>query len=108
MDFVLPFGAPPQDEFEIGAKSTLPLEKETKVWNLYIFIFDGSGTKVYSHFFDESNLDAEAGSDWWTVSNSENTTGTIHIHTVSKDGCLVYGVANIDADMVNISPELLA
>ncbi|MBR6346906.1 MAG: DUF4906 domain-containing protein [Bacteroidales bacterium] len=108
VDFELSFGAPAQDTFEIGAKSTLDLAKESKVWNLYVFIFEGSGRKLYSHFFDENNLDAGTGSDWWTVSNSENTTGTVHLHTVSKEGCLIYGIANIDADMVNISPELLS
>lgn len=106
--WAIPFGAAANDEFEINTKATLSLEKETKVWNLYIFVFEGGGTKIYSHFFDETNLDAETGSDWWHVDNSDHTTGTIYIHTVSRAGSKVYGIANIDADMVNISPELLS
>ncbi|MBO4566866.1 MAG: DUF4906 domain-containing protein [Bacteroidales bacterium] len=108
VDWVVPFGASESDSFEIGTKATLSVEKETKVWNLYVFIFDSSGKKIYNHFFDENNLDAGTGSDWWEVNNSESTTGTIHIHTVSRAGSRIYGIANIDADMVNISPELLS
>ncbi len=97
-------------------KSTHGLDAENRVYNLYVFIFDKDGKKMYGGFFDYTNLSASGVStlpDWWEVKNNEgsgtslSTTGTLHIHTISKPNCRVVAIANIDAEMVNISPEQL-
>ena len=106
-DMVIPFGATNSSGLTIGTRTTLGEDKESKIWNIYVFIFDSDGRKFYGKFFDESTLNEESATDWWTVDNS-TATGTLHIHTASHNGCRLYGIANIDADMVNISPELLA
>lgn len=115
VDLVIPFNAPASPDIEIGTKSTLGIDAESKIWNLYIFIFDNSDAnkkKVYGKFFDDTNLNSEAASDWWTVTNSTTlsteTNGTIHLRTAGISSALIYGIANINADMVNISPEKLA
>ncbi|MBR7129929.1 MAG: DUF4906 domain-containing protein [Tidjanibacter sp.] len=95
--------------------------EENRVRNIYIYIFDASGDKVYSRYFDSKNQKSTKGEvdnatdDCWWVSNSTDvssrlTTGTIKIHTTSDpaDTYRIYGVANLDADMVDISSDRLS
>lgn len=115
----IPFGAPGGQVLE-PTKSTQSLKAENMVYNLYVFIFDmdSGGKKIYSHYFDYTNL-SESGSssrsDWWEVQNNAAddsgqavTRGTLHLRTISKKHCVVAVIANIDAEMVNISPEQLS
>lgn len=100
-------------------KSTQSLTAESSVYNLYVFIFDmgNNGKKLYGHYFDYTNLSTTGAStlkEWWEVKNNETvgdvttTSGEIHLHTISKSNCTVVAIANIDAEMVNISPEQLS
>ncbi|MBQ2797663.1 MAG: DUF4906 domain-containing protein [Tidjanibacter sp.] len=95
--------------------------EENRVRNIYIYIFDASGDKVYSRYFDSKNQKSSqsevdnASDDCWYVNNSadvsaQRTTGTIKIHTTSDpaDTYRIYGVANLDADMVDISSDRLS
>lgn len=117
VDLVIPFGCA-DSPLTFATKSSLGLEPESQVYNLYVFIFDSAGKKFYGKYFDHTNLSTTGVStlsDWWEVSNNYKetstsdpvTSGAIHIHTVSKSGCTLVAIANIDAEMVNISPEQL-
>ena len=100
-------------------KSTLGEEAESAIYNMYVFLFDSDGNKFYGKLFDGDNLVAKnvtspALSDWWTISNQsvsgnvDQTTGTLHIRSLAKGaGCKIVVVANIDAEMLNISAEQL-
>lgn len=108
----VPFGSHDNLDIEIGTRATLPESVEKKIYNMYIYIFDANGQKIYGGFFDSNNLIAEADvantqlDNYWT-SNDSFSAGTLHITTVSSSGCTLYGITNVNADMVNISPEKL-
>ena len=118
----IPEGAPVEMLLNFGAKGsvetvvsrqTMPLlSDEAKVWNLYVFIFDDEGNKMYGKYFNYSNKkDSEnnLGADEWYVKVPEgddgDCSGTIKIKTLSKTGCKVYAIANVDSEMINLSPE---
>ncbi len=113
VEMTISFGAP-QEEIEVSTKSTLDYGPENKIYNMYLFIFDmnNNGKKIYANYFDSASIGASTLSDWWEVSNSQtsgtNTKGTLHIHTISKRNCTIVAITNIDAEMVNISPEQLS
>ena len=109
VDLVLSFGAKDALTMEVGTKATLNVAAETKVYNMYVYIFGPDKKKIYNHYFDYTNVGEGNGADWWTVNNGNTSTeGKLHIRTISQSNCRLYGISNIDADMVNISPELLA
>ena len=109
VDLVLRFGAQALPNLTVTTKTTHSIEDETKIYNIYLFIFDQSGNKVYGHYFNPDNLgDGESVlSDWWEVNNGAETNGTLHIHTQDLADVTIVGICNIDAEMVNISPEQL-
>ena len=123
VDLVLDFGAPQGTVFDIDTKTDMGMEAESKVWNLYIFLFDCDGNKFYGNYFDVSSKDNTTLADYWTVNNYngddiDKTSGTIHFHTVykaddestpSKDESkiTVVGITNIDSSILNVSPEQL-
>lgn len=91
-----------------------PLD-EAKVWNLYVFVFDGNGNKIYGRYFDVNNKMPDADNlndDTWHVDIFDSETegemlckGTVKIKTISKTGCSIYAIANVDSEMINLSPE---
>lgn len=110
IDIELKFGGNPGVSIE-PTKSTLGIESESTVFNMYVFIFDSSGKKIYGKYFDHTNRGVSELSDYWEVDNytasSPETTGTIYMHTLKKTNCRIVAICNIDAEMVNISPEQL-
>lgn len=115
VDLVLNFGAPEQGL--ISTKATLRTDQESTIFNLYVFIFDGTAErqKIYGKYFDANNLGDASASDYWTVNNYKldqesgkyMTTGSVHIKTIARNNCTIVLICNIDAEMVNISPEQL-
>lgn len=109
VDLVIRFSAPEQGL--VTTKSTLGAKQESTIYNLYIFIFDAAGQKIYGKFFDATTEDAQQESDYWTVRNYVGTggltDGTVHIKTIARNNCTIVAICNIDAEMVNISPEQL-
>ena len=113
VELVLGFNA--VEPVVVSTKSTLRAEQESTIYNLYVFIFDSGQNKIYGKYFDASNLGSMQSSDYWTVSNYKKdpdtqknvTKGTVHIKTVARSGCTIVMICNIDAEMVNISPEQL-
>lgn len=103
----------------ISTKATLGLVPESRVQNMFVCIFVGD-KRVYAHYFDVadklSSKDEVIASDdntWWVANRSSNdpsaqeTTGHIMIKSPAFSGGTIYLITNIDADMVNISPEKL-
>ena len=118
-ELVLRFGASDVTDVQVNTKGSLGLEPESRVFNLYVFIFNSAGNKVYSKYFNKDNLLKTTLPDWWEVSNNEVqsdgttkiTSGTIHLKTLKKTNlatCTIAVITNIDAEMVNISPEQLS
>ena len=111
VDLVLNFNAPEQGL--VYTKSTLRTEQESSIYNLYVFIFDGTTAKnkIYGKFFDATSMGASQTSDYWTVNNYKSgqnqTSGLVHIKTMARENCTIVMLCNIDAEMVNISPEQL-
>lgn len=106
----------------ITTRATLDVVPESRVQNLFVYLCVGDAC-VYTHYFDKENLmgfESEiTTAKWncWYVDNlgvdedpalgSDATHGIIRMRTVDVTGATLYLVANIDADMVNISPEKL-
>ncbi len=117
MELILNFGAQ-NLEHNIVTRQTMPeISDEAKIYNLYIYIFDSEGNKIYGSYFDvadvlNSTADVAASAeDAWYVTvpegDSQDCSGTIKIHTIARTGCKIFGISNIDSKMVSISPELL-
>lgn len=112
----LDFGAARNDV--VVTKATVSERNESQIYNFYLFVFDKSGAKVTGRYFDSENQKAsESGlegfmDDCWFVSNAskdgDQTTGTIRVKTAGGTGMSIYMIANLDADMVRVSADLLA
>lgn len=118
VELILRFGAQGIEQ-NIVTRQTMPeVSDEAKIWNLYLYIFDSEGNKIYGRYFDvadvlaSSNAVVNSSEDAWYVTvpegDSQDCSGTVKIRTVSRTGCKIFGVANIDSKMVSISPEVFA
>ncbi|MCI1640811.1 MAG: fimbrial protein, partial [Bacteroidales bacterium] len=94
--------------------STLDADDEQRIYNLYVFVFDPNGDKIYAKWYDDSSLmDSQsqvtyANDDCWYVDNSSDpVTGVIKLRTSSGTGYKIYAISNIDSDIINVSPERL-
>ena len=119
---LLYFTPPQRSEIEVSSRAyNLNDLDENRVRNVYVFIFDSSGDKVYSQYYDSSNHEPSASTvqnaskDCWHVANTSNTdsqhtTGLINLHTTvdAGDTYQIYAVTNLDADMVDVSSDRLS
>ena len=110
--FLLDFGV--KDDIAIQTKSTLDAKAESRVFNLYVFVFNSNGDKVTGEYFDSKNLKASADEvrnatdNCWYVSNSTTTTGSVLFNCSAGEGFTLYVLSNLDSDMVRISSDVLA
>lgn len=110
--FLLNFGV--KDDIAIQTKSTLDAKAESRVFNLYVFVFNSNGDKVSGEYFDSKNLKASAEEvrnatdNCWYVSNSTTTTGSVLFNCSAGEGFTLYVLSNLDSDMVRISSDVLA
>ena len=110
--FLLDFGV--KDDVAIQTKSTLDAKAESRVFNLYVFVFNSNGHKVAGEYFDSKNLKASAEEvknatdNCWYVSNSTTTTGSVLFNCSAGEGLTLYVLSNLDSDMVRISSDVLA
>ncbi len=111
----LTFGSAPN--VEISTKATLKAESENRIMNLYVFVFDNAGHKIYSKWYSELDRTNSVGEldvieeGWYRENSSEAdqpSTGVIKIKSPSGSGFKIYVFANIDGDMVKISSEMLS
>lgn len=111
----LDFAHTDYDPVSITTRSTLGPIAEARVSNLYVFLFNSAGERVYGHYFDSENKRATrdevaaANTNCWMVNNrmddTGTTTGTIRMKVPQLTGGILYLVSNLDTDMLNISPE---
>ena len=111
-DVTLAFGSAPMDIVVTRAGHTL--ENESRIYNLHVFIFDKDKNKVYSHYFSESDKqDSDAGlwpGQWYVKPGSAtngNTSGVLKMRVPVGEQLTIYIYANLDADMVRVSEDLL-
>ena len=113
----LNFGA--KDAVQISTKATLGYASENQILNIYVFIFDEKGNKVFGNWLQsEDRLDSEDAvkastlDKCWYVANttSEGTPsrGCLKVKIPTGDNLTVYLITNLNADMVKISSDLLA
>lgn len=113
----LEFGGSSLDEVKIGTKATLDVVPESRVSNMFVFVFVGE-KRYYAHYFDNSSIRTSkeqvrnASVNCWYVDQMSSATdaatnGVLRIKCPAITGAQIYIMANIDADMVNVSPEKL-
>lgn len=111
----LQFGHRDFENIEVNSRATLNEIAESRVENLFVYIFDNTGKRVYSHFYDYNNrvqtMPNKQG-NYWTVSNrtstnNNDTQGEVMIKAPTLDGGSVYMVANLNADQLNVSSDQL-
>ena len=111
------------ESVQVETRSSVEHKYEMQVHNFYLFVFDSAGAKVVGQYFDSENL-CDSADDFtedncWYVSNatsddydatdgSGKTTGTVRLKISSGTGMKIYMLANLDADMVKISSDLLS
>ena len=96
----------------VFTKATLNHKSENSIYNIFVFVFDGSGKRVYGHWFEEEDAVEDGLKDdgaYWHVNNSESekTTGWIQFRCQNGTDMKIYLIANLDSDMVRISSDLL-
>ena len=111
------------EDIQVVTKSSVDHKYEMQVHNFYLFVFDASGAKVVGQYFDaksEKSTKAELESTYdncWYVDNATDndystdngkTTGTVRLKISSGTGMKIYMLANLDADMVKVSSDLLS
>lgn len=109
------FCAASSPEVVVTTKSTMTYSaSENVVYNLYVMVFDKGGSKVYSQFFDQKKLATEGWTEdnQWKYLDASKSSGTIHLTSAKSSEensaeCTIVVIANLNAEMVNITPEQL-
>ena len=103
------------NQVQVSTKATLDITQESRIMNMFVFIFTQDGNRIYSRYFDKNNrrgtLNEVTGADvncWYGYTQTNGYTGgTIRIKAPKATNAILYVVANLDEDMMNISSELL-
>ncbi|MGM9761293.1 MAG: hypothetical protein ACI3Y1_02220 [Candidatus Cryptobacteroides sp.] len=108
----------PQESIEVITKATQNYTSENAVSNIYVFLFDNNGNKLYGKWLTASErLDSDAAvqsasTDSWYVNNATTspniTTGCFKIKASAGTGFKLYVISNLDSDMARISSDLLS
>lgn len=109
------FGHKDFDDVTVTTRATLDITQESRLLNMYVFLFTADGQRIYSHYFDKDNrLDdrnSVVSADmncWYAVTDGTGkTSGTVRIKAPQTAGAVMYIVANLDEDMFNVSSERL-
>ncbi len=109
------------ESVQVETRSSVDHKYEMQVHNFYLFVFDQTGAKVVGKGFDAENeysstADFEADNCWYVNNATDNdysktdgkTTGTVRVKISSGEHMNIYMLANLDADMVKISSDLLS
>ena len=96
----------------VSTKSDMGTTEEQAVHNLYVFVFDASGNKLFGYLFNSSclfttvDLAKDSGLDNWWASQEK----VIHFNAaIPDDGqCTLVGVANVDDEKMGVSSESLS
>lgn len=124
VDVVLRFGAKGHITTDVDTsitRGTMPnVADESKVYNIYVYVFNSAGRKIYGHYFDlndsertftsESALKSSDKDGWYVhqaTTGNQDTWGLIKFKTSKADDCTIFAITNIDSRMVNVSAEKL-
>lgn len=95
-------------DVQIGTKAEASAADESRVHDLYVMLFDQSGTKFYGRYFTYEHmitplatLDAQSNEGWF-VENSANTRGVVKISTEAKSGCTLVVIANVSSTITSL------
>lgn len=108
----------PKELIQVQTKATQNYNSENAISNLYIFLFDSGGNKLYGKWLTSSSLlSSEANvlsstDDSWYVANSSTagtpTKGCFKIKASAGNNFELYVITNLDSDMSRISSDLLS
>lgn len=108
----------PKELIQVQTKATQNYNSENAISNLYIFLFDSGGNKLYGKWLTSSSLlSSEANvlsstDDGWYVANSSTsgtpTKGCFKIKASAGNNFELYVITNLDSDMSRISSDLLS
>lgn len=111
-EWVIPFKAAVSSDISISTKSTMTDAKtESDIYNLYVMVFDNSGNKLFGHYFDRNSLNKTTEDNYWEVTKSDQgefQSGTVHLKSSKNTTCdksTIVIISNLNAEMVNITPE---
>jgi hypothetical protein len=111
------------EDIQVVTKSSVDHKYEMQVHNFYLFVFDSQGAKVVGQYFDaesvkstKAELESTYDNCWYVKNATDNdystddgkTTGTVRLKISSGTGMKIYMLANLDADMVKVSSDLLS
>lgn len=92
--------------------------EENNVYNIFVFVFNSAGKKVYSKWFTsaealsgESAVLAAKGDAWWVTNYTDATSlakGGLKVKSTAGKDLKIYLITNLDADMVKVSSDLLS
>lgn len=103
------FGYPKRDEINIATRAESSREDESRIHDLYVMIFDGSGNKFYGRYFTYEHLinsldDLDSHSnEGWYVENSDNSRGVVKIATQAKEDCKLVMLANVTSTITSLN-----
>ena len=105
----------PEANSIVTTKAAVTDAAENRVLNLFVFLFDANGNKLYSQYFDSSNKEnvtatasLSGENKWWVNNSASPVAGGVKIKSNSGSGYKIYVMANLDADMVRVSSDLLS
>lgn len=105
----------PEANSIVTTKAAVTDAAENRVLNLFVFLFDANGNKLYSQYFDSSNKESVTATSslsgenkWWVNNSASPVAGGVKIKSNSGSGYKIYVMANLDADMVRVSSDLLS
>ena len=108
----------PQELIQVQTKATQNYNSENSISNLYIFLFDSGGNKLYGKWLTSSSLLSSESNvmsstdDCWYVANSSTagtpTKGCFKIKASAGSDFKLYVITNLDSDMSRISSDLLS
>lgn len=105
----------PQESIEVTTKATQNAISENSVSNIYVFLFDNNGNKLYGKWLTASEKKSsatdvtDASTDCWYVNNTASpVNGCFKIKASAGSGFKLYVISNLDSDMARISSDLLS
>ena len=84
----LNFGHKSFDEVEINSRATLSAATESRIENLFVYIFDSNGKRVYAQYFDQASKAGQSTAnpdEYWTVNNYTEKNKTATNNQTSKN-----------------------
>lgn len=110
-----------EENIVLSTKAHQSAASENLVSDLFVFIFDASGNKIYDHYYEAAdmvqdkatfNSNANRDKECWYVVNSSGgatpTNGAFRVKTPIGEGLSIYCVTNMDTDRTYVSSALLS